>query len=115
MPIRWDGNPEPLNPEVVNNKIKFLPDSRLMRLSRYIDIPPDESEGLAIAVRIDSDTDAYGWTGESYLHNWRHPEYRLPVGEYVARINLTTGDSVFKQDLRFTNPEGFESFDLISS
>ena len=115
MPIRWDGNPEPLKPEVVNGKIEFLPDFRLMRLSRYIDIPPGESEGLAIAVRIDGLSDAYGWTGESYLHNWQHPEYQLPTGDYVAHIYLTTGDSIFKQDFRFTNPEMFKAFDLVLS
>jgi hypothetical protein len=115
MPIRWDGNPEPLNPEVVNNEIKFLPDFRLMRLSRYIDIPPYETESLAVAVRINGDTDAYGWTSESYLYNWRYPEHQLPVGTYIARINITTGDSSFKQDFPFTNPEAFESFDLVAS
>jgi hypothetical protein len=114
MPIRWDGNPEPLIPEIVKKEIKFLPDFRLIRLSRFIDIPADESESLAIAVRINDDLNAYGWTGESYLHNWRHPEYQLPTGEYIARISLTTGDSVFKQDFRFTNTEQFEFFDFVS-
>ena len=113
MPIRWDGNPEPLIPEVIEREIKFLPDFRLMRLSRFIDIPPDESEGLAIAVRINGDMNAYGWTDESYLHNWHHPQYQLLAGEYIARISITTGDSVFKQDFRFTNAEKFEDFDLI--
>jgi len=115
MPIRWDGNPEPLNPKIVNNEIKYLVDNRLMRLSRYIDIPPFEPESLAIAVRIEGDPNAYGWTGESYKYNWRHPDYKLPAGEYVARISLTTGDRVFKQDFRFKNPEQFESFDLVYS
>lgn len=115
MPIRWDGNPEPLNPEVVNDRIEYLPDFRLMRLSRYIDIPPDETESLAVAVRIQGDANAFGWTSESYLHNWRHPDYALPPGEFVAHISISTGDNVFRQDFRLTNPEVFEKFDLINS
>ena len=115
MPIRWDGNPEPLNPEVVYDRVQYLPDFRLMRLSRYINIPPDELESLAIAIRISGEGDAYGWTSESYLHNWRHPDYKLPSGEFVARVSITTGDSVFRQDFRFNNPATFEAFDLVAS
>jgi hypothetical protein len=114
MPIRWDGNPEPLIPEVIEKDVIYLPDARLMRLSRFVDIPPDESEGLAIAVRIDGESDAFGWTGESYFHGWYHPDYRLPKGEYIARVSLTTGDGVFKKDFRFTNPDALSSFDLLA-
>jgi len=112
MPIRWDGNPEPIIPEIIDNKIVYLPDPRLIRLSRYIEIPPDETESLAVAIRIHGDANTYGWTSESYFHNWRHPEYELLPGEYIVRVCITSGDNIFRKDFQFTNPETFDAFDL---
>jgi hypothetical protein len=112
MPIRWDGAPEPLRTEIVDNQITYLPDHRLIRISRYIDIPPDESESLAIAVRIEGDTSAFGWTCESYFHGWRHPDYELPPGRYVARVKIVSGDRVFQKEFPFVNPGELGGFDL---
>lgn len=112
MPIRWDGNPEPIRFEIVNGEVVGVIENSLLRLSRYIDIPPDEQESLAIAVRIHSETLAYGWTGKSYQYDWRHPDYELPQGNYVASVKITTGDDVFRADFSFVNPEVYEEFDL---
>lgn len=81
MPIKWDGTPEPIKFEVVGNKVVTIADPQLIRISRFIDIPPDEKESLAIAVRIYDDKFAHGWTSESYFRGWRHPDYRLPIGK----------------------------------
>src|SRR6266511_2339698 len=40
MPIRWDGAPEPIKYEVFEGKIITVPDPRLVRISRFMDIPP---------------------------------------------------------------------------
>lgn len=112
MSIRWDGAPEPIKAEVVDNKIVHLPDSRLIRLSRYIDIPPGETESLAAAVRIHDESHAFGWTSKSYFHNWQHPDYSLPTGRYIARVKIVSGDRMFQKDFPFVNPGEFERFDL---
>ena len=112
MPIRWDGAPEAIKPEVVGGKIVYLPDARLLRVSRFIDIPPDETESLAVAVRIQGDNEAFGWTSESYFHQWRHPDFRLPYGRYIAQVALTAGDAIVRTDVPFNNPPEFECFDL---
>lgn len=112
MPIRWDGAPEPIKYEVENGKILSILDPRLVRISGYIDIPPDEQESFAIAVRIHGDKNAFGWTSESYFHDWRHPDYKLPTGEYMAKIKLTTGDATFEGEFPFVNLDAFETFDL---
>ena len=113
MPIRWDGAPEPLKAEVVDNKVVHLPDHRLLRVSQYMDIPPDETESLAVAIRIQGDADAFGWTSASYFHDWRHPDFRLPPGKYTARLLLASGDRTFQKDFPFVNSADFESFDLL--
>ena len=113
MPIRWDGAPEPIKYEVANNQVLTLPDPRLVRISRFIDIFPDEHESLAIAIKILGDNDAFGWTSDSYFQNWRHQDYQIGQGEYIAKINLKSGDSVFDTEFVFTNTSTFTDFDLI--
>jgi|GEM_PF-6270010 len=112
MPIRWDGAPEPIKYEIANNQVHSLPDPRLARVSRFIDIYPDEQESLAIAIKILGDNDAFGWTSESYFRNWRHQDFQIGQGDYIAKINLKTGDSVFFAEFKFTNPSTFTEFDL---
>lgn len=112
MPIRWDGAPEPIRYEISNGQLLPIPDPTLVRISRYINIPPDEQESFTIAVRIYGEEIAYGWTSESYFHKWRHNDYKLPIGEYVVKIRLTTGDATFREEFSLTNFDKFETFDL---
>ncbi|MFH1866435.1 MAG: hypothetical protein ABIK85_11195 [Candidatus Eisenbacteria bacterium] len=111
--IRWDGKAECIKYLVVGDHVEQRFDPSLVRQGRYIDIPPDEGATLAIAFRFDDETEAFGWSNESYAHpGWRNPDFRLPPGEYVARVTLVSGDSVTTQDLRFSNlpddPAGLE-------
>ena len=112
MPIRWDGSPEPVKHEILNASVVSLLDHRLLRISRFIEIFPDEKESLAVAVRILGDNEAYGWTGESYIHDWRHPDFRLPLGTLRATVRIATGDTVTTKQISFNNPPKFEEFDL---
>lgn len=113
MPIRWADSPQPVRTEVINAQRVGLPEPNLVRLSRYIDIPPDESELLDLAIRIHGERDAYGWTTESYFHNWRHPDYCLPHGDCLALVTLTTGDDVVRMEARIRNAQEFDMFDVI--
>ena len=111
--FKWDGTPAPIKPEILNGKIVFLPDVSLIRLTRYIDIPPGEEESLAVAFRVEGDSEAYGWSYLNYqCPDWRHPASILPSGNYVAHITIISGDTIVKKDVRFANPENFQEFDL---
>ena len=112
--FKWDGTPEPIKPEILNGKIVYLPDNRLIRFTRYIDIPPGEEESLAIAFRIEGDSEAYSWSYLNYQHpDWRHPGSILPLGNYIARITISSGDTIEKKDFPFVNPKNFVEFDLV--
>jgi len=113
MPIRWDAAPEPVKYEAVGRRAILLPDPRLVRISRFIDIFPDERESLAVAIRIFGDYEAYGWTSESYFRDWRHPDFSLPLGALIARVRLAVGDTVVQKDVPFNNPGQFEEFDIV--
>ena len=112
--LKWDGTPEPIKPEILNGQVIYLFDNSLIRLTRYIDIPPGEEESLAIAFRISGDKVAYGWSYINYQYpNWRYTDSTLPFGEYIARITITSGDTIVKKDIPFINPEKFNGFDLL--
>lgn len=112
MPIKWDRRPEPIKYEVSEGEVVRLPDPRLISVSGYIDIYPDEEESLGFALRLLEDDEAYGWTVSSYFYGWRHPAYKLPIGRYFARVKVKSGDKKFTQDILFTNPQEFNGFDL---
>jgi hypothetical protein len=115
MDIRWDGAPEPVNYQMAEGKLLPVknPDPRLMRVSKFMDIPPDETETMTIAVRMYNERMAYGWTSESYSLDWRHEDFALPLGEYTARIKLIAGNYSIEDEFHFANLEDFESFDFI--
>lgn len=112
MKIRWVDSPEPIRKEILNGKIINLPEPNLIRLSRYIDIPPDESELCDLAIRFFSENTAYGWCTDSYLKELKHPDYKLNKGSYFAKISIFTGDSTFEAYIPFSNPSEYEKFDL---
>jgi len=110
--IRWDGMPEPLKYEVENGRIITLPDPALFRVSQYINIPPDEQETFAVAVKFQGDEEAYGWSNESYKHKWKHTEVSLPPGVYEVIISLQSGDKVWKKRFRLQNTNGVNGLQL---
>jgi len=115
MPIRWSGNPEPLKSEISDGRVVTLLDRGLMALSRTADIPPDKSKTIDVAMRLASSSSAYGWTDESYAHNWSHPEFALPQGTYTVHIEIATGDRVFQHTLVLENPDSLDGFALHES
>jgi hypothetical protein len=114
LPIRWDGAPEPIKYEVSNGNIIQLPETSLIRVSRFMDIPPDEKETFSFAVRILNEKSAYGWNSESYFkESWHYEEYELPLGTYIAKIQLKTGGMIFEKEFQINNFDAFESFTLV--
>jgi hypothetical protein len=114
MPIRWDGTPEPLKYEIVNGEVVTLADLRLLRVSKFIDIYPDEQESLGIAIRLEGEDNAFVWTTDSYFHSWRHPDFTISQGDFYSRVTVKAGSESFIRDVPFINPGEFEDFDLLS-
>jgi hypothetical protein len=80
MPVRWSDTDQPVH--IVSATPQGQPIAlanleKALRASR-VDIYPGEKEPLDVAVRIDNDQDCYGWNNESYLHEWRNPDWRIP-------------------------------------
>ena len=45
---------------------------------------------LDVAVRFDNEADCYGWNNDSYLYNWRNPNWKLPRERYLAKVTITS-------------------------
>jgi len=101
MPGRWASSVEPVPLQGVirssGETIEIHDIARLNADSR-IHIPAGETEILDVAVRFPKDTDAFGWTNESYRYPGnRHPDYTLPKGRYLVDI-LIQSEGVKKQE-----------------
>ncbi len=85
MPGRWSGAPEPLIPVVIPGtegtegvQLVNVPDISKLPAGYVKDLAPKEADSIAVALRCDDGT-CWGWTPESYLHQSRHPSWRLPM------------------------------------
>jgi hypothetical protein len=115
MPGRWAGSVQPvplqgvIRPSMATIEIHDI--ARLTADSR-IHIPAGEAEGLDVAVRFHGETNAFGWTNESYQHNGRHPGFTLPTGRYLVDI-LVQSEGVKKQErFRLENDHTINEFRL---
>jgi hypothetical protein len=113
MPVRWSESPEPVLPwfELNGERIQIIDQARI-RLVERVDIPADEVRSLEIAVRFDSENDCYGWTNESYFHEFKHPNWKLLMGRYLIRIVIKySGDETHKI-FRLINDVAWKEFRL---
>src|SRR6266446_2134726 len=75
-----------------------------------IDIPTGESMTVAPVYRAKGSERCYGWTNDSYLHNFEHPQWKLDKGRYIARIRAVTGGREFVDAFLVVNDAPFEDF-----
>jgi hypothetical protein len=117
MPVKWVRTPEalPLPIQLPNgNLFAFLVDpERLMRDPR-IDIAPGEAAELDVVVRFDGDSECYGWNMDSYKSNppWRNPAWKLPVGRFLIRVTVFSGDQSCSGVFRLINDVPTDAFRL---
>lgn len=93
MAVRWVRSPEPIANQIISldGKVQFhiLDFARAATESR-IDVYPGEEEVLDVAVRFDGEAECYGWNNDSYLYNWRNPNWKLPRGRYLVKVVITS-------------------------
>lgn len=113
MPLRWAGNPEPYKIELQKDgSLVGVPDISLLRDSRFMTIPPDGQECIDTVTRVKGEKPAYGWTDTSYIKGRRHPDYEIPTGIYIIRINLKHEDNRISQEFILNNLDPFEGLSL---
>jgi hypothetical protein len=93
MVVRWATSPEPIANQILDPQgaVQFyIRDFARSTTDSRIDVYPDEEELLDVAVRFGSETECYGWNNDSYLYNWRNPNWRLPRGRYLVKVVINS-------------------------
>jgi len=83
---RWSSTPE----------IPHIPNQAIVKIYHPdpVTISVGEKEILDVIVKADGDVEAYGWNNESYIHDWRNPNYKLNEGEYTVKITINTQNGI---------------------
>lgn len=109
MEGRWAGSQEPKSESIDTiNGLAY----RLVVFQHTYDIPSGEGADLDIAIRLNGEEECYGWTDESYINNWKHPQWKLDRGRYIAKISIKTGGREFSDAFYIVNDIPYNDFRL---
>jgi hypothetical protein len=79
-------------------------DPNRMAMASEMSIPAGESEDLDIAIRCDSDAEAYGWNNQSYQPPfWKNPRWKLDKGRYRVRVTVRSAGSKVERLFHLNN------------
>ena len=82
MPARWSCAPEPIRqlaiPRPDRVDLVFVPDPSLLPVQGIADFATLEGHPIPVAVKL-ADGTCWGFTPESYFHQFRHPAWKLPA------------------------------------
>lgn len=115
MILRWAAAPEPNPLEVVigNQRGLVFDPVRITHLQK-MDIYPNESADIDIAVKLDKEALCYGWSNESYFSNppWRPANWRLNQGRYIVRVTILSSGETISKLFRLSNDVAQSGFRL---
>ena len=110
MNARWSGSNQP-KVESINTEEGQL--ARLVGAEDSFDIPPGDQTTLDVVFRAKDESECYGWNNQSYLHNWRHPEWKLEKDRYVATVRVKTGGQEYTNAFLIVNDVPYSDFRLV--
>lgn len=102
---RWSESPEPFTPAVAEGSQVELRDLSKIVEGRRANIPPGQASPLLVALKVDDDSEAYGFATESYWaqKTWRRPEWELEEGSYEVEITVRVGDIEYPRVFSLVN------------
>ena len=109
MVARWSETPEPI---VELTKTEEAGVARLVGVQISVDIPAGEYANVDDVAKLKGDDEYYGWSNQSYLHNWRHPSWRFENDCYLAKIRVKSGGREFSDVFMIFNHVPFEDFKI---
>ena len=86
--------------------------SKIQHIQESVDIPPGEYSNIDVVVRMNGEDGCFGWNNDSYLHNWKHPAWRLENQRYIAKVRVKTGGKQFVTAFLIFNDGPYDSFRL---
>ena len=118
MPVRWVGSPEPIANQIINpadGTVQFvIRDFARAAAESRIDVYPGEEELLDVAIRFDGESECYGWNNDSYLYNWRNPNWRLLRVRCLVKVVITSSGQKCSDVFRLVNNvDSYTNFRLL--
>ncbi|MHA1833282.1 MAG: hypothetical protein ACTSV7_04770, partial [Candidatus Baldrarchaeia archaeon] len=105
---KWDRGPEPLGPVEKEGKSKIW--AGLIPASELINIRPGIPETFCLVVK-DNEEPCYAFNAYSYFHNFKNPNWQLPVGKYIAEVTIKSGN-IKKTSKFLVENKGTSIFDV---
>jgi hypothetical protein len=106
MILRWVRSPEP-NPLIIQigNQHGLVFDPIRITHIQKMDIYPNESEDIDIAVKFDNEPECYGWSNENYfsIPQWRTPSWHIDKGRYIVKVNVLSSGKTISGLFRLIN------------
>lgn len=73
-------------------------------------IPSGEEAGVSVAIKEAGINSFYAFNNESYLHNWKKPDYQLDDRKYIIEINILSDGNEYSHQFTLVNPPNSLSF-----
>ena len=109
MTARWAETPEPSIRQIrQDNKTVLM----LGGVKSTVEIPSGEHANVDVAARMLPDRECYGWNNESYLHGWRHPDWKLKRGRYLVKARVRSAGREFQEVFLLVNDVPHKDFRL---
>ena len=94
MVVRWTNSPEPMVVHVTTPSGPAAILTNPTALKTSVDVYPNETELLDVAVRVEGEPNSYGWNDETYfVPDWRNPERQLAYGTYLIEVTVKSSGS----------------------
>lgn len=78
-------------------------------------IPPGESSEISIAVKLDGEDNCYAFNNESYLHEWKNPNFELDQKRYIVKVKIAAEGKEWEKEFVLINlGKTIKNFRLIS-
>jgi len=87
---KWDRGPEPLGPILERGLSQLWPS--LIPLTELVNVRPGIPETFCLVIK-DNEEQCYAFNAYSYFYNYKNPEWQLGRGEFVAEIDLKSGNA----------------------
>ncbi|MCB9813201.1 MAG: hypothetical protein H6772_02210 [Pseudomonadales bacterium] len=67
-------------------------------------IPQGEEANISIAIKENGDDSFFLFNNESYLHNWKNPDFELKDNKYWLKIRLLADGHEYTKEFLLSNP-----------
>ncbi len=87
---RWSGSLQPYRTQLVDGRLRQIPDDSLLPFGQHYDVHPTAEEKIGVALKYEGFDHCWIFSNESYQQQspWEKPEWKLDPGHYYIAVRL---------------------------